>query len=591
MICCLNPSCQNPINDDSDRFCQACGTGLIILRNHYRPIKTLGSGGFGRTYLAEDIDKLNEHCVIKQFVPSVQGSWAIQKAKELFDQEAKQLQQLGIHHQIPALLGYFEAEDRLYLVQEYVAGQTLLKKLEENGFFSEEQIRELLLELLGILEFVHQYNVIHRDIKPENIMHRIVTASSTPNAGKGGQLALIDFGVAKQVTATAMGKPGTTIGSFGYVPIEQMQGGEAYRASDLYSLGATCFHLLSGIHPWELWQEHGYGWVSSWQEHLQQPVSQELAGILDKLLQRKHQDRYQSAGEVLNDLNAAAKPTVSPPQPLPTPPAATPPVSYSAQPSPSQISTTPVVSSQPLPVTSDKGKAKPLLIASAILLVGLGGYSVWNQNNSPSVVTTSSSPLATSSPSVANSQAEEFFKQGKDKFDKFDYEGAITAFDQAIALDPNYVKAYNGRGIVRTELKQYNEALEDYNQVIRLDPNSTYAYNNRGIVRKELKQYDQALADYNQAIRLDSNFAKAYYNRGIVRTKLKQYNEALADYDQAIRLNPNYAHAYYSRGLVFKQQKDKQKALADFRKAAQLYQQQGNQDDYQDALNQIKELE
>jgi serine/threonine protein kinase len=251
-ICCLNPNCQSPINADGDRFCKTCGTGLVILRNHYRPIQTLGSGGFGRTYLAEDIDKLNEHCVIKQFVPSVQGSWAIQKAKELFDQEAKQLQQLGGHSQIPALLGYFEADDRLYLVQEYVAGQTLLKELTENGVFSEAKIRELLLELLRILEFVHQYNVIHRDIKPENIMHRPLTASTAPNAGKGGQLVLIDFGVAKQLTATAMGKPGTTIGSFGYVPIEQMQGGEAYRASDLYSLGATCFHLLSGIHPWEM---------------------------------------------------------------------------------------------------------------------------------------------------------------------------------------------------------------------------------------------------------------------------------------------------------------------------------------------------
>lgn len=96
MICCINPDCKKPENPDGHTYCISCGVKLVpILRNRYRMIGFLGKGGFGRTYLAEDIDKLNQRCVVKQLAPNVQGTWAISKAVELFQQEARQLQQLG----------------------------------------------------------------------------------------------------------------------------------------------------------------------------------------------------------------------------------------------------------------------------------------------------------------------------------------------------------------------------------------------------------------------------------------------------------------------------------------------------------------
>ncbi|BAZ80622.1 serine/threonine protein kinase [Sphaerospermopsis kisseleviana NIES-73] len=82
-ICCLNPDCHNPPVTNTTKFCPNCGVPLTILRNHYRPIKPLGGGGFGKTYLAEDIDKLNEKCIIKQFAPQTQNTYALNKAKEL----------------------------------------------------------------------------------------------------------------------------------------------------------------------------------------------------------------------------------------------------------------------------------------------------------------------------------------------------------------------------------------------------------------------------------------------------------------------------------------------------------------------------
>ncbi|AFZ00136.1 serine/threonine-protein kinase [Calothrix sp. PCC 6303] len=292
MLCCLNPACHNPPVPDGEEYCPNCHVPLVILRNRYRPVKSLGGGGFGKTYLAEDTDKLNEKCVIKQFAPQVQETAALQKATELFEQEARRLQQLGEHPQIPTLLAYFQEDSRLYLVQQFIDGQNLLKQLQQQGTFSEGKIRDLLQDLLSILQVVHQQKVIHRDIKPDNIIQR-----------GDGKIVLIDFGASKQLTKTVMTAKGTTIGTFGYAPLEQMQDGKVYPASDLYSLGATCFHLLSGIHPWQLWKSQGYGWVRNWRQHLQQAVSEELGQILDKLLQEEYQQRYQSVGEVLQDLN------------------------------------------------------------------------------------------------------------------------------------------------------------------------------------------------------------------------------------------------------------------------------------------------
>lgn len=151
MLCCLNPACHNPPADDSTKFCPNCGVPLLILRNRYRPIKTLGGGGFGKTYLAEDVDKLNEQCVIKQFAPQVQGTASLQKATELFEQEAKRLQQLGEHPQIPTLLAYFQEDSRLYLVQQFIDGQNLFKELQQHGTFSERKFLELLMNQLLLL--------------------------------------------------------------------------------------------------------------------------------------------------------------------------------------------------------------------------------------------------------------------------------------------------------------------------------------------------------------------------------------------------------------------------------------------------------
>ncbi len=366
MLCCLNPDCQNPLNPDGNKYCQYCNTPLIsLLRGHYRVIKLLSDeGGFGRTYLAEDVDKLNEQCVVKQLAPKFQEASALRKAVELFKEEAKRLQQLGEHNQIPTLLAYFEQDNYLYLVQQFIDGQNLLKELQQQGTYSESKIRELLLDLLPVLKFIHDRGVIHRDIKPQNIIRR----------QSDGQLVLIDFGASKQLSATVMMKTGTAIGSHGYTPIEQLQLGKAYPASDLFGLGATCFHLLTGIRPSQLWMQQGFGWVESWRKYISSSGSSgitsrlKLGKVLDKLLKTDIQKRYQSADEVLKDLISQ-----SPPSPALS----------------TLIFNHPEFQLLVSPQLNKKLKNQ-LIVSAGIVLLGLGG--VWYSQSRPPAITKSSNP-------------------------------------------------------------------------------------------------------------------------------------------------------------------------------------------------------
>jgi len=295
MTCCLNPQCPNPLNPDKASICQSCGTPLTLLRGRYRAVQTLGQGGFGKTYLAVDEDRLKSRCVIKQFAPQVQGK-SMEKAIQLFNQEAVRLDELGEHAQIPTLLAYFEQGGYLYLVQQFIEGQSLLQQMRQQGAFSERQIREVLSDVLPVLRFIHKNQVIHRDITPANILRR------QPD----DRIILIDFGVAKQLDADAGVEAGTRIGTEGYSPLEQFRGGKAYPASDLYSLGATCLHLMTQTRPDNLYDPLNGRWT--WREYLQKEkgvmVSDQIAHILDGMLKDLVNDRYQSSDEVMRDLNA-----------------------------------------------------------------------------------------------------------------------------------------------------------------------------------------------------------------------------------------------------------------------------------------------
>ena len=264
--------------------------------DRYGAYNSIGGGTYSRTYLAIDTHKVfDPRCIIKGFVYQADQA---ERAMEVFRREAEILDDLGQHPQIPDLYAYFERGIQQYLVQEFVDGRNLLQEMTEEGSFDETQILELLRETLPILQFLHAHKTIHRDVKPTNLIRR----------SRDQCLVLVDFAAMKHATQSAIGKTGTVLGSAEYVAPEQLVG-RAIFASDLYSLGVTCVHLLTGLSPFELFDSHSNQWF--WRS-VAGTVSDRLSRILDRLLCADVSDRYQTATAVLQDLEITEMTSTSP---------------------------------------------------------------------------------------------------------------------------------------------------------------------------------------------------------------------------------------------------------------------------------------
>ncbi|MFM7887836.1 MAG: protein kinase domain-containing protein [Pseudanabaena sp.] len=285
------------------------------LRNRYRILQVLGSGGFGDTYLAEDID-LPRHpkCVVKQLKPKDTSPQVLPIAKNLFEREADYLYKLGnSHSQIPTLFAHFEENGEFFLVQEFVDGYSLAQEIPIGRKLSESETITLLLDILEVLAFVHQHNVIHRDIKLANLMRR----------NQDGKIVLIDFGAVKDVGVLGTDPQGNTsvtvsIGSPGYMPSEQARG-KPRLSSDVYAVGMIGIQALTGIAPDSLQEDLNTGEVL-WRDCAQ--VSPEFAAVLQQMVAYHFNQRYDSASEALqamqslsatniNFINAANIPTVN----------------------------------------------------------------------------------------------------------------------------------------------------------------------------------------------------------------------------------------------------------------------------------------
>ncbi|MFN6471541.1 MAG: protein kinase domain-containing protein [Nostoc sp. SerVER01] len=261
------------------------------LRGRYKIVRKLGQGGFGETYLAEDMDlPRNPHCVVKRFKPQLTQPQALQQAMRLFDTEADVLYRLGTHEQIPRLLAHFEENQEFYLVQEYVQGDDLSTELKLGQQWSQEKVIAFLQDVLKILEFVHQQNVIHRDIKPANIIRRAADS----------KLFLIDFGAVKEIGTLMANNQGRTVavGTPGYIPSEQYNG-QPQLSSDIYAVGVIGIQALTGISPLQL-PKDPKTLEFIWRNQAQ--ANPQLADILDRMVRYHFGQRYQSVLTVLQAL-------------------------------------------------------------------------------------------------------------------------------------------------------------------------------------------------------------------------------------------------------------------------------------------------
>lgn len=296
MSYCLNPTCPNPNNSAQNSVtCQSCGTKLL-LRDRYQVCKALGQGGFGATFVAQDQALPgNPSCVIKQLRPSGTAPHILEMARDLFEREAVTLGKIGNHPQVPRLLDYFEERQQFYLVQEYICGETIQQEVKSTGVLGEAGVRQFLSEILPLIQYIHERQVIHRDIKPANLIRR----------KQDHRLVLIDFGAVKnQVSNLALNQSEQTaltayaIGTPGFAPPEQMAMRPVY-ASDIYAVGVTCIYLLTGKTPRDLQYNPTTGEIM-WEQMVQ--ISDRLTQVLRKMLEVSVRNRYQQAQEVIQAL-------------------------------------------------------------------------------------------------------------------------------------------------------------------------------------------------------------------------------------------------------------------------------------------------
>ncbi|WP_353932813.1 serine/threonine-protein kinase [Okeanomitos corallinicola TIOX110] len=352
-----------------------------LLNNRYQVIKVLGAGGFGETSLAEDIHLPSRRCfVIKELKPINHDPATSQLVQQRFEREAAILENLGeTSDQIPKLYAYFPENGKFYLVQEWIEGQTLSSIIESKGKLSEAVVKEILLSLLSVLDYVHSKGIIHRDIKPDNIILR----------SQDNKPVLIDFGAVKETIRTVVNPAGNAvqsivIGTPGYMPSEQAIGRPVY-ATDIYSLGLTAIYLLTGQSPQEL-ETHPQTGQIQWQQYAA-GISPEMVQILTQAIEPRPGDRYTTASKMLYALksahNLSSKTSISSHANTATISLAPPPAYSSA--------TTPIIREIPNP-----GKPqKPFVIIGSVIVGGLVGAvavsSLIRSPQNPNSVPTNSS--------------------------------------------------------------------------------------------------------------------------------------------------------------------------------------------------------
>jgi serine/threonine protein kinase len=597
------------------------------LGGRYKVIGKLGAGGFGQTFLAKDLH-LPGHpqCALKQLKPQTTDDEGLAMARRLFDTEAQVLYQLGSHDQIPRLLAHFEEDREFYLAQELIAGEPLTKEL-GSKHWSQTQTIALLRDILQVLAFVHEKQVIHRDIKPPNLIRR----------RDDGAIVLIDFGAVKQVSTHALeletGQTNITIsiGTQGYMPNEQLAGKPRF-SSDIYAVGTIGIQALTGRNPKHLRENPETGELE-WHS-LAPHASPELIELLDCMVRYDFRDRYPTAVEALEALEnlpaplleALPPPTVgfvdrdeehpdfeaptkqAPPletreqtdteqleeaeelvpsnslEPVDTPIHDSP-DPHSSDPT-EPLSQLPPPSSEPAepeaaPESRQRQWVKPV---AALVVLAMAGSAVafwqgtdgFNEPASQPEETPRESPSPSPSPASPSptlppeEQATQRLDEANTLRENGQYEEALAAYNEAIALNPDLAEAYWGRCHSLNELGQPTEATVACNDALALKPNYAAAIWGKANALRQQDRIIEALRLYEQATNRNPELAGAWIDYGMALQDVGRSVEAIEALDRGIALKRDSADAWSTKGEALWNLGRYDEAIAALDKALQL---------------------
>jgi len=535
----------------------------------YEILSPIGAGGMGEVYRALD-PRLGREIALKLLPQELQRDSSL---RARFEQEARTAGALN-HPNIVSIYDIGQQNDVLYMASELVDGEPL-RKLISRGAVPARRLIDIGQQIADGLIAAHSAGVAHRDLKPENILIK-----------HDGQVKIIDFGLAKQLTAHAsagaastetLTSPGMIMGTIGYMSPEQIRAQSIDPRTDIFSLGVILYEMAAGKSAFT-----GASGADVMSAILREEppelrgaeLSAGLGLIIRRCLEKNPAHRFQSAA----DLSFAIR-NLSGVSPAPS-------------------------------LAAEGRKRMPIWLAWSVpALCIAAGASYWalHQRVVPSgpqkqtaTVAVSATPPAVvhqeaqpapapakphpsvkaassavsrpprSEPPAEDPLAGEMLSRGQQLNRDGQYAEALEPFSDAIRRKPDYAAAYVGRGNAYFFLQQFDRAIDDYSQALKIQPGLAMARDNRGRAFLRQRQFDRALEDYNEAIRLKPDLAVSYIDRGQLYNQQGDYQKAIQDFDEAIRLNADLPNAYRGRALAKGRLGDKAGAAADRQQAAQL---------------------
>lgn len=495
--------------------------------------RQLGQGGFATVYEALD-RMLDRKVAIKLLrVEKASGDKTIKR----FIQEAR-IAALLEHPSIVTIYGLRIADQRIYMIMEYLSGGSLRGLIKEKGKLSVDHAVRLTTGICEGLARLHERGIIHRDVKVDNIL-----------LTKDGRPKVTDFGIA-HLPKAAGGLDLTRVGfqptSLIFSSPEQLHGEKLDPRSDVYQVGALLYFMLTGRHYIDFDSLESQASTQTEQNLrlelkvfmlLEKAICKEmpdglqglwrdagaLAGVIEQAMAKDKEDRFADTLELATALNALN------------------------------------ISSIPNYATTEK---LDLLDSREYNKQGLAHASMRNYEQAIYNYTKAIQ--------IDRHYAEAYNNRSAAHLLMDNFAQAVLDCNWAIELAPHFSAAYVNRGIANTGLRHYDEALKDYDRVIELNPKNIYAYYNRANTFIWMGKNEEAIEDYSQAIGLNPQFLAAYVNRGVVHDLVGDYQQAILDYNRAIELNAVYVHAFFNRARAYANFGNFEQAILDYSRVIEM---------------------
>ena len=528
--------------------------------NKYQIVKYLGGRTEAHSYVGKNLKQAGTRYYIEILQPQSTGETLSETAKKIMA-GFNSLSVVG-NSTIPTVVEYFIDRSKIYVVQEYVEGKNLAQIIEDRFVLSESEVIDLLLDTSKALNSFHKQQIVHGNIKPSSLIE------SKSNGDR--KITLVDFGLVNEAISLLPDN------KTGYVPPEQIAGKTTY-VSDIYALGMTAIHVLTGTSPQDLEKNPHTGEIL-W--HRKARISSGLARILDKTICLDKNQRYQSLNRLIKDLKK---------------------IKYKSK---------------------FRGAYKYFAIVPAVVLVALVGLTQWAQrvailefykgdlklesaryreaieyydnglkklpntkgqvrnfeqvwlkkakaqrqlNNYQAALQTCNTALRYyQSPQLWNCKALTLYSLEQ-------YTEAIAAYNQALKIDPKNTWLWNNRGEAYIKLAEFDRAISDFTTAIELDPNRSFVpWNNLGKLYYQQKNYPSAIASYDEALTIKSDYLPALIGRGNAQKAFGLYSQASDSYDRALAIDSNYHEAWYGKGSVAEYLQQDRVAMEYYQKAVSL---------------------